>query len=234
MTVSSKRICGAFVSLEDKLAVSRSVLQELAVTHGTGSVWVAWTGGKDSTLAMALWLECLQGFSQDRPQGLGVDTGLEFAEVIDFRRDQAKKWGVDLRIVRSQEEDPFPVGASDALACCRRLKVEPLRRAVRELGIQVLLTGLRRDEHESRQDRQMREERTDPEHLQINPLLEWTEMDVWAYHLTKGLPYCPLYEQGYRSLDCEPCTALSGGGERAGRNPDKESRLAALRELGYF
>jgi len=222
------------VSLEDKLASSKAVLQELAVAHDTGSVWVAWTGGKDSTVTMALWLECLRGFSKDRPRGLGLDTGLEFAEVIGFRRDQAKKWGVDLRIVRSQEENPFQNGGLEPLECCRRLKVEPLRRAVRDLGIQVLLTGLRRDEHESRRDRQIQEERTDPGYLQVNPLLEWTEMDIWAYHLAKGLPYCPLYEHGYRSLDCRPCTAMSGEGERAGRNPDKEGRLAMLRELGYF
>jgi phosphoadenosine phosphosulfate reductase len=222
------------VSLEAKLRASLGVLQELAASYGPGSVWVAWTGGKDSTATLALWLECLKEFSEARPQALGVDTGLEFAEVIDFREEQARRWGVDLRIVHSEDKSSLSSGISDPLECCRRLKVEPLRRAVRDLGIRVLLTGLRRDEHESRRNRQMREERRDPEHLQVNPLLEWTEMDVWAYHLSKGVPCCQLYEQGYRSLDCRPCTALSGGGERAGRNPDKESRLAALRELGYF
>lgn len=223
------------MTLDDKHAASMAALQDLAASFPLSSVWIAWTGGKDSTLALALWRECLKSLSHEPPRALGVDTGLEFSEVLDFRRIQAEKWGVELRIFGSKGD----AGSScfepaDPLQCCRKHKVEPLRQAVRELKVQVLLTGLRREEHASRRERQLREKRSDPEYLQVNPLLEWSEMDVWAYHLSTGLPYCSLYEQGYRSLDCKPCTAVSGSGERAGRNPAKERHLAALRELGYF
>ena len=67
-------------------------------------------------------------------------------------------------------------------------------------------------------------------------------MDVWSRTAEAGLPYCPLYGQGYRSLGCMPCTRLpgegtgagDGQGERAGRDPDKEAQMGLLRDLGYF
>ena len=76
--------------------------------------------------------------------------------------------------------------------------------------------------------------------LEVNPILDWTEMDVWSHIAEAGLPYCSLYGQGYRSLGCMPCTVLPTGGtgagedERAGRDPDKEAQLGLLRDLGYF
>ena len=80
------------------------------------------------------------------------------------------------------------------------------------------------------------EARHDPDYFQANPILAWTEMDVWAQTMAAGLPYCELYNQGYRSLGCMPCTAKSrpGQDERSGRDQDKESRMASLRALGYF
>lgn len=128
--------------------------------------------------------------------------------------------------------------ARNTLECCRDLKVEPLRRGLRELGVRALLTGLRRDEHPDRAGREVVEARQVPEHVQVNPILEWTEMDVWAFTMEQNLPYCPLYDQGYRSLGCMPCTkpaeSAGEGGERSGRDRDKESRMIALRSLGYF
>jgi phosphoadenosine phosphosulfate reductase len=124
----------------------------------------------------------------------------------------------------------------DKVACCRKLKIEPLQRAIRDLGVAVLLTGVRADEHTNRADRKWREERTEPAHTLAHPLLHWTEMDIWAFAMDQGLPYCELYDQGYRSLGCAPCTAKGDafGQERAGRDQDKESRMAMLHSLGYF
>jgi phosphoadenosine phosphosulfate reductase len=54
--------------------------------------------------------------------------------------------------------------------------------------------------------------------------------------MDRGLPYCELYDLGYRSLGCVPCTAKGDvlGAERAGRDQDKERRLSMLHSLGYF
>ena len=69
----------------------------------------------------------------------------------------------------------------------------------------------------------------------VHPLLEFTEVDIWAYIMQEQLPYCTLYAEGYRSLGCVPCTCKTQGGtEREGRAPDKEAHMDTLRSLGYF
>jgi len=93
---------------------------------------------------------------------------------------------------------------------------------------------VRADENPARQGLALLEERQG--YLQANPILHWTEMDVWAHTTQRGLPYCALYDQGYRSLGCVPCTRLAapGLGERGGRDAEKEARMAELHALGYF
>jgi phosphoadenosine phosphosulfate reductase len=133
----------------------------------------------------------------------------------------------------------YPV-AQDKLACCRDLKIAPLGCALRENGVEALLTGLRRDEHPSRAHRPYAEWReataATPAHWQVNPILDWTEMDVWAFLTGEALPYCELYHEGYRSLGCMPCTKPAGhdADERAGRDQEKERQLNVLKGLGYF
>lgn len=194
---------------------------------------VAWTGGKDSTLALWLWRQVVGESGQVK--AVTVDTGCKFPEVVSFRTRVAEEWELDHHVVHSADPD-FPPAPSNPLACCQRLKVDPLKAALRELGIEVLITGIRRDEHPSRAERQFAERRIDPGYIQLNPLLELTEMDVWAAHLGRGIPYCELYDQGYRSLGCVPCTAHpdSADGERGGRSQAKDERLEQLTALGYF
>ncbi len=227
-------------SLADKLAASRAFLAGLAGRCDLDRVAVAWTGGKDSTTVLSLWREVLAGNGGQAPKAISIDTGLKFPEVITFREHMAAQWGVDVHVARPDISlDAYPV-AKDKVACCADLKIAPLKRALRELGVEVLLTGVRADEHPSRNERRPLEERADPDIIEANPILHWTEMDVWAHITGAGLPYCGLYDLGYRSLGCRPCTAPSPGGghgdgaERAGRHRDKEGRLEKLRDLGYF
>lgn len=197
---------------------------------------VAFTGGKDSTVALWLWRETLarRGLS---PKALSLDTGFKFPEVVARRDSVAEAWGVDLHVARPTVDlENYPV-ARDKTACCEELKVRPLLAAIKELGVDLLITGIRGDEHVSRAGRQVLETLDDPPHQRAHPLLSWTEMDVWGLIHDQGLPYCELYDQGYRSLGCAPCTRPAVGsdtGERSGRDRDKEARLAELRSLGYF
>jgi phosphoadenosine phosphosulfate reductase len=70
----------------------------------------------------------------------------------------------------------------------------------------------------------------------VNPILDWTELNIWAFITGENLPYCELYHEGYRSLGCVPCTrpASADADERAGRDPEKERQLEILKGLGYF
>jgi len=228
--------------LADKLARAREVLAAvLCATAGRG-VAAAFTGGKDSTITLALWRGAL---AADAPPAadllaISVDTGCKFPQVTALRDGLCADWNVRLVIARPEVDlAAYPV-AQDKLACCRDLKIRPLGRALRENGVEALLTGLRRDEAPARAQRpyaEWREATQDmPAHWQVNPILDWTEMDVWAHITGEGLPYCELYGEGYRSLGCVPCTKPAGADEpeRAGRDQEKERQLEVLKGLGYF
>jgi phosphoadenosine phosphosulfate reductase len=224
------------MSLEEKIKQTRNYLHQALSMAESSRIAVAWTGGKDSTVALALWREVLGGQNQDTQPvlALNLDTGLKFYEIIDFRDQLAEKWGIALSIVHPDVDlAEYPV-AEDPVQCCRDLKILPLHKAVAELGIELLITGLRADEHPERLSRSWKEQRNNPDYTMLNPLIEWTEMDIWAFTLQSGLPYCSLYDQGYRSLGCRPCTASPAQTERSGRNQIKEEKLHILRSLGYF
>jgi len=223
------------LDLRAKLEFSRQKLREIRGKVDPSRIYVAWTGGKDSTLVLYLWRELLRSASDPGSvHALNVDTGLKFPEIIRFRDEMNLRWEIDLNIARP-DYDPasYPV-AKDKLKCCTDLKISPLKNALKELGIRCLITGIRADEHLSRGKRAYLE--TDEIGcFRLNPLLHWTEMDVWSFIWQEGLNYCPLYEQGYRSLGCMPCTHKTDDpGERSGRDNIKEKQMDVLRSLGYF
>ncbi|WP_243366468.1 phosphoadenosine phosphosulfate reductase family protein [Fundidesulfovibrio soli] len=217
-------------SLQEKLEHTLDLLRSIRDAHLPGETALAWTGGKDSTALLALWREA----APEHNLAINIDTGCKFPEVLAFRDRMAREWDVRLHIAKPLPEDCPAQIAADKIACCRAMKVAPLRRALSELGVRALLTGVRADENPERAHMREREEREG--YVQFNPLLDWTEMDVWAFTVARGLPYCELYDRGYRSLGCVPCTLPSGAGqgERGGRDSEKEARMAELHALGYF
>ncbi|NDV20258.1 phosphoadenosine phosphosulfate reductase family protein [Pseudodesulfovibrio sp. JC047] len=223
-------------TLDEKIRRTESLLQRLAERGGTDRVRVAWTGGKDSTVVLFIWKAVLDALGCGPARAINLDTGCKFPEVLLFRDELTREWTVDLHIARPAVSlDGYPL-AEDPLSCCRELKVEPLKQAILQTGATHVVTGIRRDEHPDRAGRLEEERRDDPPHTVVNPILEWTEMDIWAFHDRFSLPHCDLYDQGYRSLGCQPCTHLSGkgNGERAGRDAAKEAVLPTLTSLGYF
>jgi phosphoadenosine phosphosulfate reductase len=226
--------------LAEKLARSRAVLRAALAAFAPAKIAVAYTGGKDSGMTLFLWREALSSAAAGPLRAISIDTGCKFPQVMALRDRVCADWDVSLTIARPRVDlSGYPV-ARDKISCCRDLKILPLCTALAETATSALLTGIRRDEHPSRQNRpyaELREETADcPEHWQVNPLLDWTEMDIWAHVTGEGLPYCELYHEGYRSLGCVPCTRPAGAdsGERAGRDPDKERQLEILKGLGYF
>lgn len=122
------------------------------------------------------------------------------------------------RLVSNRGPNLFYDSVEDRVECCRVRKVEPLERAL--IGIEAWVTGLRREQ--SRERRNTRVVAIDPanrERLKLAPLAHWSEDEVWSYIREHELPYHPLYDRGYRSIGCAPCTRPVAIGEpaRAGR-----------------
>ncbi len=101
--------------------------------------------------------------------------------------------------------------------CCRVRKIEPLDRAI--AGLDAWMTGLRRDQTTNRQDMQAVEIDETGGITKINPLINWSNDQVWDYIRAHNLPYNALHDQNYPSIGCAPCTRAIAENEdlRAGR-----------------
>ena len=101
--------------------------------------------------------------------------------------------------------------------CCQLRKVEPLKAVLANL--QAWITAIRRDQTPARANVGIVERDRKFQLIKINPLASWTARDVWNYVKQHDVPYNPLYDQGYGSIGCTPCTTLVQIGEdpRAGR-----------------
>jgi len=97
--------------------------------------------------------------------------------------------------------------------CCRLLKVEPTKVAVSSLD--AWICGLRNTEGRTREDYQEVERKGGL--VKINPILTFTETEIWKYMATRGIEPHPWYSRDYRSLGCEPCSNPGGELERDGR-----------------
>ncbi len=100
--------------------------------------------------------------------------------------------------------------------CCRLLKVEPTKVAV--TGLDAWITGLRNTEGRTREDYQEIENKGGL--IKINPILTFTEAEIWRYIATRGIEPHTWYGKGYRSLGCAPCSHPGGELERDGRWKD--------------
>ena len=224
------------MNLFEKIKITRGIFKQVLSTSDPGYVFVAWTGGKDSTVTLRLWKQFLEekGYNS-KLRAINLNTGLKFPEIIKFRDKVAADWAVDLHAVSPDIEiENYPT-AVDRVKCCNDLKISPLKKSIQILKANIIMTGIRSDEHPSRKNREAIEIMQNPSYVQANPILHWTEMDIWSFIIQDNLPYCELYDQGYTSLGCMPCTALpSGQDERSGRDEKKENSLDILRSLGYF
>lgn len=192
-----------------------------------------WSMGKDSTLM--LWLARRAFFGTVPFPVVHIDTSYKIPEMIRFRDQMAREWGLDLRI--GSNRAALQAGMcheSGRLECCTALKTEALRAFLREQDLQAVLAAIRRDEEGSRGKERIFSPRGQgsvwnykeqpPElwsdyqtefppgtEVRIHPLLNWTELDIWLYTRERKIPTLGLYyaREGrrYRSVGCAPCTA---------------------------
>ena len=88
--------------------------------------------------------------------------------------------------------------------CCYIRKIEPLKRALN--GLEVWITGLRSAQSITRSDCEIVEFDEVNNLIKLNPLVNWSEDDVWEYIKRHNVPYNKLHDKSYPSIGCEPCT----------------------------
>jgi len=146
---------------------------------------------------------------------LFLDTGYHFAETYQYRDRIAAEWNLNLfnllpELTVEEQESQFGILNQTAPdQCCQMRKVAPLFKAL--ANYRVWLTGLRREQAKSRAALEESAPFTLPggaQILKLAPLTEWTTKDVWYACEQLSIPLLPLYERGYSSIGCEPCTSL--------------------------
>ena len=144
-----------------------------------------------------------------------IDTGYHFPETLETLGAVRARYDVNLNVVRN----PAPLDdlwLDDPDGCCAARKVRPFEEALQ--GKAAWMSGLRRDEAESRADAPIigRDKRG---LVKLNPIATWSELDVEGYTADHDLIVNPLVAQGFPSIGCWPCTRAVAPGEdhRAGR-----------------
>ena len=165
----------------------------------------------------------------ERPDVITLDTGRLHEETYDVIDRIQRRYAIRLHVQAPQPDEVAGLVASGGpnlfresvelrQRCCEIRKVRPLRRAL--AGFDAWVTGIRRDQSGSR--RRTPAVQADRAHggiAKIAPLVRWTRDEVWSYIREHELDYHELYERGYASIGCAPCTRpiQAWEDERAGR-----------------
>lgn len=157
-----------------------------------------------------------------------LDTGRLFPETYDTLQKTAARYGIPIEVyfpdahhveemVHSRGINLFYESVENRKLCCHIRKIEPLTRAFS--GMEAWICGLRREQSITRQDLNLVEWDEQNKLIKLNPLINWTEKQVWDYIKEKNIPYNKLHDKGFPSIGCQPCTRAIEPGEdiRAGR-----------------
>lgn len=213
------------LSLSDKIDLSYRVLDRML--DATDDVAVAFSGGRDSLIALHLTLQRRQNIKV-----VFVNTSIEFPETITYVRQLAQDWSLDFHEVRVKknfwqltDERGLPIGGrgngtflselSEAAgvklsnACCNQLKITPARQFYRKMEIEAQVTGLRVDESMMRRfnfaDYGALRWSRDYGTLVAWPIFVWNTEDIETYIERYRLPVNPLYEMGHQRVGCWSC-----------------------------
>lgn len=164
-----------------------------------------------------------------KPRVLTLDTGRLPKETHDMIARVSERYGIEVEVVTPDRDEIRQMVSAHGIdlfretvelrrLCCDVRKSRPLERALR--GYDAWITGVRREQAPTRAQTPL--VAIDAEHggiTKIAPLAGWSKAHVWNYIREHELPYHSLYDSGYTSIGCAPCTRATAPGEddRAGR-----------------
>jgi len=157
-----------------------------------------------------------------------LDTGRVFPETYDLLHKTINRYGVSIQsyypdtaevedMVNTKGINLFYESIENRKLCCNIRKIKPLQRAL--MGSDAWMTGLRREQSVTREGMNYVEWDERNKMLKINPLLDWTEAQVWDFIKSNDIPFNTLHNLGFPSIGCQPCTRKVSPGEdlRSGR-----------------
>jgi len=251
--------------MKAKIRAGEMTVKQALEEHDPENTVIGFTGGKDSTLTAWLVKRVCEENDIEKPRFMFVDHGQHFDEIEDYVERIANDWGFEVVNIRNndliekagQPGDKVPVEElndrnqeeasrvdedleevpwlMDTESGNHLLKTVPMNEFIEEQGIELVINGVRWDEHESRGNEDFYSPRSEPEHLRIHPILQFTERDIWDatwHHLCpdcvnkfqrmedypeseddlpgdmtkEDIPISPKYWAGYRSLGSEVST----------------------------
>jgi phosphoadenosine phosphosulfate reductase len=144
-----------------------------------------------------------------------LDTGYHFKQTMEYRDQIAAAWNLNLLNltpaldVPAQESQFGLLYQSQPDRCCKMRKVEPLFAELENYD--TWFTGLRREQSKSRANLLVTDNfmlPTGKRLRKVSPLADWSTQSVWAYLREHRIPLLSLYDEGYSSIGCAPCTSL--------------------------
>jgi phosphoadenosine phosphosulfate reductase len=136
-----------------------------------------------------------------------IDTGYLFPETYRFADELATRLKLNLKVYRAplspawleaRHGQLWEQGLEGLTRYNQLVKVEPMQRALRELGARAWLAGLRRAQSSTREKLEV--VGVQDGRVKVHPIIDWSDRDIHRYLTKHGLPYHPLWEKGYVSI----------------------------------
>jgi phosphoadenosine phosphosulfate reductase len=168
---------------------------------------------------------------------INLETGYQFLETLALRDRIKARYGIEVEYVRDERtvaeyeaEHGGPLYEHRPDQCCHDRKVVPLRKAMERHAPAAWISAIRKDQTADRGAAAVVQWDKKFHLVKVNPLLNWTKKEVWAFVVKHDVPYNPLHDQGYPSIGCWPCTRAVQPGEddRAGRWAGKVKKECGL------
>ena len=262
-----------YLSLDAKISIANVVIKDSLANFIRPAV--VWSAGKDSTVVLDLVRKVTNVDGIAMPPAILIDHGQHYDETYKMVEDISKEWGFKVIYARNEdflskiEDNKVNVDdlnednqeelrkinfnfnkkyidySLETLEGNHLLKTVPFNSIIRKYRFDSLYTGVRWDENEARSNEVFISERTEPDHVRVQPIVTFKEKDIWKYMFDNKLPIHPLYYKGYRSIDGKYDSTktsdkpaweqdLENTAERAGRAQDKENMMDELRKFGYM
>lgn len=208
--------------LEQKIAAAKILLEKIATDYAP-AVFANSLGAEDMVIT-----DLIAKFNVDITL-FSLDTGRLPADTYTLMQETGKKYPthpIQVYFPNTEETEQFVANNGinafyDSVElrkeCCAIRKIRPLKRALADK--KAWITGLRREQSPTRTDLGDTEYDDGNGLWKFNPLIEWTEKEVWEYIRANNIPYNALHDKHYPSIGCAPCTRAISIGEdvRAGR-----------------